>query len=72
METKERMAIIHENSIMISACVQSLQFILKDLDEMEIKANNSTNNDYVGLTNVVEQLTIRIMKENDVIMSLSE
>lgn len=72
METKERMAIIHENSIMISACVQSLQFILKDIEEMEMKANSESDNSYLGLSNIVEQLAERIKIDNADIMVLSE
>ena len=72
MDNKEILERINEKSVSISTCVQSLQFILKDIEEMEMKANSESDNSFLGLSNIVEQLAERIKKDNADIMVLSE
>ena len=72
MKTTERMDVINEKSLFIVSCAQSLKFILKDLDEMEMTANQATDGLYSGLTNIVEQLAIRIENMSSEIMRLSD
>lgn len=72
MDNKKVLERINEKSVSISTCVQSLQFILKDIEEMEMKANSESDNSYLGLSNIVEQLAERIKIDNADIMVLSE
>ena len=72
MDNKEILERINEKRVSISTCVQSLQFILKDIEEMEMKANSESDNSFLGLSNIVEQLAERIKKDNADIMVLSE
>ncbi len=63
---------IYCSSLIINSCIQSLEYILKDLDEMEMCAQNDDIQDYRGLANIVAQLTNRIRIENIIIMNLSD
>ncbi len=68
----DKMTIVNEKSLNISACILSLKYILKDLDEMESQANKISEGYYMGLTNIVEQLAYKIEAETKDIMELSE
>ena len=72
MEMKERMIEINNSGMHALACVQSLQFISKDLAEMETQACQVSDGYYCGLTNIVEQMARKIGEEVKVIMELSE
>ena len=72
METKDRMTEINISGMHVLACVQSLEFIIKDLAEMETQACQVSDGYYCGLTNIVEQMTRKIGEEVKVIMELSE
>lgn len=63
---------INASSLIISSCTQSLNFILKDLEEAEIQACENSSIDYRGLANIVEQINHRINQENGIIMNLSD
>ena len=69
---KERMIEINNSGMHALACVQSLQFISKDLAEMESQACQVSDGYYCGLTNIVEQMARKIGEEVKVIMELSE
>lgn len=72
MESKEKLSLINEKSLKIDACIQSLQYIVKDLDEMEMQANKVSDGYYRGLSNIVEQLSAKMESENKDIINLSE
>ncbi len=72
MESKEKLSLINEKALKIYACVQSLQYIVKDLDEMEMQANKVSDGYYCGLSNIVEQLSAKMESENKDIINLSE
>ena len=63
---------IHGSSLVISACAESLEYIQKDLEELEIRANALCEDRFVGLTNIVERLSYVIKSEAIIIMELSE
>ena len=63
---------IHESSLVISACAESLEYIQKDLEELEIQANYACKNRFVGLSNIVELLSGIIRSETERIIGLSE
>ena len=68
----DKMTIINEKSFNIYACILSLKYILKDLDEMELQANKVSEGYYMGLTNIVEQLAYKMENEMKDIIILSE
>ena len=70
--TKESFEKINWSSLVINTCAQSLDYILKDLDEMEMTANSASGGKYLGLTNIVEQLSYIIKSESGIIMELSD
>ncbi len=72
MDIKEKMEKVNEKSLNIYACILSLKYILKDLDEMELQANKISEGYYMGLTNIVEQLAYKMEAEMKDIMILSE
>lgn len=69
---KDGMEKINLASLRIMGCVQSLQFILKDLEAMETAATVYSEYDYRGLSNIVEQLADRIYAEAGKVMNLSD
>ena len=74
METnvKEVLNQINESSLVINTCARSLEYLQKDLDELEGMANSAKHNYYIGLTNIVEQMSRIIRIESEKIMELSE
>lgn len=56
----------------ILSCALSLQFLTKDLAEMETIACRMTDGDYSGLTNLIELLADKIRSESKRILELSE
>ena len=70
--TKETFEKINWSSVVINTCAKSLDYILKDLDEMEIEANSVSERKFLGLTNIVEQLSYIIKLESGKIMELSD
>ncbi len=44
----------------------------KDLEALEASANAQANGEFVGLINIVEQMTARILQDADKIMQLSD
>ncbi len=68
-ETSEK---INWSSLVIKACAQSLDYIQKELEELEITANLVSENQFIGLTNIVEQLSYIIKSEAEKIMELAE
>ncbi|MBP3758633.1 MAG: hypothetical protein J6I83_02175 [Firmicutes bacterium] len=70
MENKEKLSLINEKVLKVYACIQSLQYIVKDLDEMEMQANKVSNGYYCGLSNIVEQLSINMASEMKDIINL--
>ena len=69
---KDGMEKINLASVIITSCAQSLEFILKDLEAMEMSATMNSEYDYNGLANIVEQMTKRISIEAGKIMELSD
>ena len=63
---------IHESSLVISACAESLEYIQKDLEDLEIHANYGCENRFVGLTNIVAQLSCVIETEVKNIIGLTD
>ena len=63
---------IHESSLVISACAESLEYIQKDLEDLEIHANYVCENRFVGLTNIVTQLSCVIKSEVKNIIGLTD
>ena len=63
---------INWSSLVISACAQSLDYIQKDLEELEISANDFNDSRFLGLTNIVEQLTYVIKSEADKITEFAK
>lgn len=72
METNEKLNVINGCGISILSCVQSLQFITKDLVEMETTASQEADGYYSGVTNIIELLAVRILEEVKTIIELSE
>ncbi len=68
----DKITIINEKSLNVYACILSLKYILKDLDEMEMQANKVSDGYYHGLSNIVEQLSNKMEKEVSEILILSE
>lgn len=58
--------------MMINTCAISLEYLQKDLDELEAMANSAKRNYYMGLTNIVEQMSHIISMESSIIMDLYE
>ena len=71
-EIRKRLEEINEAALIISTCAKSIEYIQKDLEELEIKANSVSNNNYLGLTNIVEQLSYVIKAKSEKIVELSE
>ena len=71
-EVKITLEKINWSSLIISACAQSLDYIQKDLEELEITSNSITGNQFLGLTNIVEQLSYIIKSEAEKIIEVSE
>ena len=69
---KEVFERINESSFTIHVCAESLEYIEKDLEELEIIVNQARNNHFLGLTNIVEQLVIIISTEACKIMDMSD
>ena len=63
---------IHESSLVISACAESLEYIQKDLEDLEIQANALCDDQFVGLTNIVERLSYVIKSETEKITEWSD
>ncbi len=63
---------IHESSLVISACAESLEYIQKDLEDLEIQANALCDDRFVGLTNIVERLSYVIKSETEKITEWSD
>lgn len=70
--TKETFEKINWSSVVIKACGESLDYILKDLEDMEMDANSVSEGNYLGLANIVEQLSCVIKSEARKIMELSD
>ena len=63
---------INESAFAISACAESLEYIQKDLEDLEIQANYVCENRFIGMTNIVEQLSRVIRIESERIIALVE
>lgn len=72
MEMNEKLNVISSSGIAILSCVQSLQFITKDLAEMETTASQVTDGYYSGVTNIVEVIVERIRSDIKTIIEMSE
>ncbi len=68
---KEVFERINESSLTIHVCAASLEYIEKDLEELEIIVNQTRDNHFLGLTNIVEQLVKIISEEAYKIMDMS-
>ena len=69
---KETLEKINWSSVVINACAHSLDYIQKDLEELEMEANAVSERKYLGLTNIVEQLSYIIKSEAVKIMEMSD
>ena len=67
MEKNEKLD-INSSCLTVLSCVQSLRYIVEDLDDMEIQANNVSEGCYRGLANIVDQLTARMEGEMKIII----
>lgn len=63
---------INDHALSIYSCAKSMEFIQKDLEDLENYANMRSDGDFTGLINIVEQMTARILQETDKIMQLSD
>ena len=72
METRRSEPDIYERSLTVLTCVKSIQFISKDLAEMETTASQETDGYYCGLTNIIELMADRIESEVIGILELVE
>ena len=54
---------VNMKSIAIHSCAESLLFILKDIEEMESIACRESEEDFRGLSNIVEQMAEKIKSE---------
>lgn len=59
-------------SLKIYDCVNSIRFALPFLEEIELIANQKMEGHYVGLVNIVDQMSKLILAENDTIMQHSD
>ena len=69
---KETLEKINWSSLVIKACAHSMDYIQKDLEELEITANSIAENHFLGLINIVEQLSYIIKSEAEKIMEISD
>ena len=67
--TKE---VYSSSGLEILSCTLSLQFLTKDLAEMETIACRITDGDYSGVTNIIELLADKIRAEAKKILELSD
>ncbi len=72
MSSQDKLNQINEHALSIYSCAKSLDFIQKDLEALEASANAQANGEFVGLINIVEQMTARILQDADKIMQLSD
>ena len=70
--TLELIENINMKSIAIHSCAESLLFILKDIEEMESDACKGSEEDYRGLSNIVEQMAERIKNESSEIWIMTD
>ncbi len=70
--TLELIENINMKSITIHSCAESLLFILKDIEEMESEACKVSDEDFRGLSNIVEQMAEKIKGESTEIWTMTD
>lgn len=63
---------VNMKSITIHSCAESLLFILKDIEEMESAACKESEENFRGLSNIIEQLAERIKSESSEIWQMTD